>query len=130
MSFGSSTIIRLASTLILTRMLFPEVFGLLTLVSSFIVGLVMLSDIGISRADIPAVVAAVGVVGADGQEFDPIASIRVWNRSRDTARTLAAMDDRQLNDIGFVRGDIDWVAEELAIRSLVPANHDAAPKAA
>jgi uncharacterized protein YjiS (DUF1127 family) len=90
----------------------------------------MLSDIGISRADIPAVVAAVGVVGADGQEFDPIASIRVWNRSRETARTLAAMDDRQLNDIGFVRGDIDWVAEELAIRSLVPANHDAAPKAA
>lgn len=90
----------------------------------------MLSDIGISRADIPAVVASVGAEREDGQEFDPIASIRVWNRSRETARTLAAMDDRQLNDMGFVRGDIDWVAEELAIRSLVPANHDTAPRAA
>lgn len=48
--FGANTIIRLASTLILTRLLYPEIFGLLTLVSSFIVGLVMLSDIGIEQA--------------------------------------------------------------------------------
>jgi len=92
----------------------------------------MLSDIGLSRADIPAVVANVGArpAGDEGEEFDAIASIRVWNRSRETARTLAALDNRQLNDIGFVRGDIDWVAEELAIRSLVPANRDTAPRAA
>jgi uncharacterized protein YjiS (DUF1127 family) len=91
----------------------------------------MLADIGISRADIPAVVEAIGAQPAsDEGEFDPIASIRVWNRSRETARTLASMDDRQLSDMGFVRGDIDWVAEELAIRSLVPANSDSAPRAA
>src|SRR5262245_20113004 len=92
----------------------------------------MLADIGISRADIPDVVDAIGAQPAseDGEEFDPIASIRVWNRSRETARTLASMDDRQLSDMGFVRGDIDWVAEELAIRSLWPANRDSAPKAA
>jgi uncharacterized protein YjiS (DUF1127 family) len=93
----------------------------------------MLADIGISRADIPAVVEAIGSAPAseDGVEFDPIASLRVWNRSRETARTLASMDDRQLSDMGFVRGDIDWVAEELAIRSLVPANSDSsAPRAA
>jgi uncharacterized protein YjiS (DUF1127 family) len=92
----------------------------------------LLADIGISRADIPAVVAMMGAAPAsqDGETFDPIASIRVWNRSRETARTLASMDDRQLTDMGFVRGDIDWVAEELAIRSLWPANRDTAPKAA
>jgi uncharacterized protein YjiS (DUF1127 family) len=92
----------------------------------------MLADIGISRADIPEVVEAIGSEPAseDGVEFDPIASLRVWNRSRETARTLASLDDRQLNDIGFIRGDIDWVAEELAIRSLVPANSDSAPRAA
>jgi uncharacterized protein YjiS (DUF1127 family) len=92
----------------------------------------MLADIGISRADIPAVVEAIGAQPAseDGVEFDPIASLRVWNRSRDTARTLASLDDRQLNDMGFIRGDIDWVAEELAIRSLVPANSDSTPRAA
>ena len=92
----------------------------------------MLADIGISRADIPDVVEAIGAQRAseDGVEFDAIASLRVWNRSRETARTLASMDDRQLSDMGFVRGDIDWVAEELAIRSLVPANSDSAPRAA
>jgi uncharacterized protein YjiS (DUF1127 family) len=92
----------------------------------------LLADIGISRADIPAVVAMMGAAPAsqNGEAFDPIAGIRVWNRSRETARTLAAMDDRQLTDMGFVRGDIDWVAEELAIRSLWPANRDTAPKAA
>jgi uncharacterized protein YjiS (DUF1127 family) len=92
----------------------------------------LLADIGISRADIPAVVAMMGTAPAsqNGEAFDPIASIRVWNRSRETARTLASMDDRQLTDMGFVRGDIDWVAEELAIRSLWPANRDSAPKAA
>jgi len=92
----------------------------------------LLADIGISRADIPAVVSLMGAAPAsdDAEEFDPIASLRVWNRSRETARTLAAMDDRQLTDMGFVRGDIDWVAEELAIRSLWPANRDSAPKAA
>jgi uncharacterized protein YjiS (DUF1127 family) len=92
----------------------------------------MLADIGISRADIPDVVDAIGAQPAsqDGEEFDPIASLRVWNRSRETARTLASMDDRQLSDMGFVRGDIDWVAEELAIRSLVPANSDSAHRAA
>ena len=91
----------------------------------------MLADIGISRADIPDVVEAISAAPAsDEDEFDPIASLRVWNRSRDAARTLASMDDRQLNDMGFVRGDIDWVAEELAIRSLVPANSDSAPRAA
>jgi uncharacterized protein YjiS (DUF1127 family) len=90
----------------------------------------MLRDIGVSRADIPTLVARIGAQPAEVAEMDAIDSLRVWNRSRETARTLAAMDDRQLNDIGFVRGDIDWVAEELAIRSLVPANRDAAPKAA
>src|SRR5262245_14665799 len=91
----------------------------------------MLADIGISRADIPDVVDAISAQPAsDEGEYDPIASLRVWNRSRETARTLALMDDRQLSDMGFVRGDIDWVAEELAIRSLVPANSDSAPRAA
>lgn len=38
---------RLASNLILTRLLFPEAFGLMALVSVFMIGLAMFSDIGI-----------------------------------------------------------------------------------
>lgn len=46
--FGTSQIIRLASNLVLTRLLFPEAFGLMALITVFLVGLTMLSDIGVS----------------------------------------------------------------------------------
>lgn len=45
--YGGSQAIRLASNLILTRLLFPEAFGLMALVSVFLVGLAMFSDIGL-----------------------------------------------------------------------------------
>ncbi|MAM40791.1 MAG: polysaccharide biosynthesis protein, partial [Erythrobacter sp.] len=40
-------LIRLGSNLILTRLLFPEAFGLMALVQTFMAGLAMFSDIGI-----------------------------------------------------------------------------------
>ncbi len=39
--------LRLASNLVLTRLLFPEAFGVMTLVSVFLVGLAMFSDVGV-----------------------------------------------------------------------------------
>lgn len=42
-----SQIIRLASNLVLTRLLFPEAFGLMSLVTVIMVGVAMLSDVGI-----------------------------------------------------------------------------------
>lgn len=50
LSFGFivSQGLRLGSNLILTRLLFPEAFGLMALISVFIVGLGMLSDIGVA----------------------------------------------------------------------------------
>ena len=45
--YGGSQAIRLASNLILTRLLFPEAFGLMTLVTVVTVGLMMFSDVGI-----------------------------------------------------------------------------------
>lgn len=44
----ASQAIRLGSNLILTRVLYPEAFGLMALISVFLVGLTMLSDIGVS----------------------------------------------------------------------------------
>lgn len=46
--FGGSNVLRLVSNLILTRLLFPEVFGLMALVYVFLTGLAMFSDIGIN----------------------------------------------------------------------------------
>ena len=47
MGFGSSQLIRLGSNLILTRILFPEAFGLMALVQVVIAGLEMFSDLAI-----------------------------------------------------------------------------------
>ena len=46
LGYGASQSMRLLSNLILTRLLFPEAFGLMALVSVFIVGLTMFSDMG------------------------------------------------------------------------------------
>ena len=45
--YGASQVIRLATNLIMTRLLFPEVFGMMALVMVFMQGLVMFSDIGV-----------------------------------------------------------------------------------
>jgi O-antigen/teichoic acid export membrane protein len=45
--YGLSQLIRLGSNLILTRLLAPELFGLMALVNTFIMGLNLFSDIGI-----------------------------------------------------------------------------------
>lgn len=46
-SYGVSQVLRFGSNLILSRLLFPELFGLMALVNVFIVGLHLFSDIGI-----------------------------------------------------------------------------------
>lgn len=45
--FGAQQVLRLGSNLILTRLLFPEAFGLMALAQVFLSGLAMLSDIGV-----------------------------------------------------------------------------------
>lgn len=50
LGYGASQAIRLASNLILTRLLFPEAFGLMALVSVAIVALASFSDVGIGPA--------------------------------------------------------------------------------
>jgi len=49
-SFGLTQILRFGSNLILTRLLFPEAFGLMALVTVIMVGLNMFSDLGTSPA--------------------------------------------------------------------------------
>ena len=51
-SYAFTQALRLASNLILTRLLFPEAFGLMALVSVVLVGLAMFSDVGIGPAAI------------------------------------------------------------------------------
>ena len=46
--FGTSNVLRLASNLVLARLLFPEAFGLMSLVFVFLTGLAMFSDLGLN----------------------------------------------------------------------------------
>ena len=46
--YGASQLLRLASNLLLTRLLFPEAFGLMALVATVTVGLTLFSDVGIA----------------------------------------------------------------------------------
>ncbi len=50
LGFGAGNLMRLASNLILARLLFPEAFGLMALVTVLLIGLTMFSDIGIGPA--------------------------------------------------------------------------------
>ena len=40
-----------------------------------------------------------------------IAAVVAWNDARVTRSALASLSDRELDDIGLVRGDIDAVAQ-------------------
>ena len=94
----------------------------------------MLRDIGLTRDEIPAVVKTLtGEAPAWSSDAEEVSTIRVWNRYRAAAKELGQLDNHMLADIGIARGDIDWVAEELAIRSVRPAanaNNSSAPRAA
>jgi O-antigen/teichoic acid export membrane protein len=46
-SYGAQQVLRFGSNLILTRLLFPEAFGLMAIMQTVMIGLTMMSDIGI-----------------------------------------------------------------------------------
>jgi len=96
-----------------------------------------LADIGLDRHEIPDLVKVMhdpyqsqSVDGAFGLEIvQPLKQWRLWQVAH---KQLSRLDNRTLSDIGLVRGDIDWVADELATRATAkPANaNTVAPKAA
>lgn len=49
-TYGIEQALRLASNLILTRILYPDAFGIMALASTFLIGLNMLSDVGIEQS--------------------------------------------------------------------------------
>jgi len=96
-----------------------------------------LSDIGLERDQIPALVKVMHgqyqSPSVDGAfETEVVQPLRQWRLWQVAHKQLSQLDNRTLSDIGMVRGDIDWVADELATRAVAkPANaNTVAPKAA
>jgi len=55
-----------------------------------------------------------GLVGRIGNAIASIsATVAAWNDARVTRNALTTLTDRELDDIGLVRGDIDSVAQGL-----------------
>jgi len=85
----------------------------------------MLSDIGVARAEIGEGVKGVHKsVSYPAVALDLVAPIAAWNRARQTANQLYKLEDRMLLDIGVVRGDIEWLASEVAHKAAQPANRN------
>jgi uncharacterized protein YjiS (DUF1127 family) len=90
----------------------------------------LLADIGLSRSDIPAAVGATGIGWLKDEIDSLVRPFRLWQRSIEASRALHSLDDRALADAGMLRGEIGWVAAELAERSLEPANSNGLKRAA
>jgi len=96
-----------------------------------------LADIGLARYEIADYVKRLGRDIQEplpetlvAMESDVTAPLRAWNRARLTARQLEELSDRQLSDIGVVRGDIDELATAVARKAVVAANVNLETKAA
>lgn len=85
----------------------------------------MLADIGVARAEIADVVKGLHKsVSYPAASLDIVAPITAWNRARQTANQLYKLEDRMLLDIGVVRGDIEWVAGEVAHKAAANRNQE------
>ncbi len=98
----------------------------------------LLADIGLARHEIDAHVARLSgaingplPVAIAAMEEDVTAPLKAWSAARATVKELSRLTDRQLMDIGVIRGDIAELADGLAETGLAAANNNhRAPKAA
>ena len=83
----------------------------------------LLADIGLVRGDIPAVAAQMAAADSVAHEETSywnavFLGLRRWNLSRRAAGQMARLGTDTLSDLGYVKGDVDWVPEVLAERRL------------
>jgi uncharacterized protein YjiS (DUF1127 family) len=86
----------------------------------------MLQDVGIERSQIREVANRIRRPHFGGRPDSGIAAgakaslrpLRQWDLSRRVANDMAHLDPEAMADLGYVKGDIDWVPEVLAKRKL------------
>ncbi len=94
----------------------------------------VLRDIRIERGQIEDVVTAT-LTAKEAEQVTPftreprpslaemlVLPLRQWDISRRAASQMVRIDPDLLQDIGYVKGDIDWVPEVMAERRLKTAN--------
>ena len=99
----------------------------------------VLSDIGISRGQIPAEVdrilekrSAQAPVAQSGNSpvhallsriESAIRPLRQWHFSRVAAGQIARLGNATLSDLGYIKGDVDWVPEDMAKRKIANSSN-------
>ena len=82
----------------------------------------LLADIGLERGRIAVAVDLAGPRGsqADAPRSEVVdrtyTALRQWNLSRQAASEMSKLGPDVLSDLGYVKGDVDWVPEVLAKR--------------
>ncbi len=97
----------------------------------------LLADIGMARFEIEAHVSRLSgaingplPLAVQAMEDDVTAPLKAWSAARATVKALSRLTDRQLMDIGVIRGDIDELAGDLAERNLAANSNVVVTKAA
>lgn len=88
----------------------------------------MLADIGLVRGDIPGFVdgrrsdqfTEAGLLSLEQTNYwdSVVRALRQWDLSRRAASQMARFNADTLHDLGYVKGDVDWVPEVMAKRKL------------
>jgi O-antigen/teichoic acid export membrane protein len=110
MGYGISQCIRLSSNLILTRMLVPEIFGLMALMHAFIIGLSMFSDIGIG----PSIIQ-------NKRGDDPVFLNTVWTMQffRGIILWLLCLIISWPASIFYQDGRIQWILPIISLTTII-----------
>ncbi len=99
----------------------------------------ILADIGVSRGDIPAAVdrlsekqrAQAPIAQSSGSPVHELLSrlesairpLRQWHLSRVAAGQIARLGNVTLADLGYIKGDVDWVPEVMAKRTIANSSN-------
>lgn len=102
LGYGLAQVLRLGSNLVLTRLLVPEMFGVMALVSVVFIGLNMLSDVGL-RANV--------VQSTRGEEQKYLNTAWVVQIIRSVLLFAIAL---LLSGLFFIAGNNDWIPETSA----------------
>lgn len=108
--YGGSMALRLASTLIMTRLLVPEVFGIMALASIVEMIMVFLSDVGLSQTIIHSRRGDTAAMLNTAWSVQIIRGFLIW-----TGCVVVAICIYSLDRIGFVAQDSVYGAPELPL---------------
>lgn len=121
LGFGGTQVLRLAGNLVLTRLLMPEAFGLMTLITVLLVGLKLFSDVGISQSIMRSPRGDDPVFLDSAWTLDVIRGLLLW-----LVASLIAWPMAQFYGVDGLSAMVVVAASSLAVAGFEPSRVDSA----